>query len=245
LLLFFKKEDSSFLFLMRIVLVTRPEPGAAETAARLRAMGFQPMITPCLAVAPRPARLPAAQRLAAILATSGQAVGHLSPDYHHLPLLGVGDATARRAAAAGFVRVHSAAGDAADLLRLAVRTIDPAAGALLLAVGARQSLTLAAELRAAGFRVLRRVVYEAAGTRRLPDAAIAALGCGEVRAALFFSAETARAFVGLLPDSLRTRLPSVDALAIGERAAAVLRVLPWRDVRVALRPTQDELLALL
>jgi hypothetical protein len=40
-------------------------------------------------------------------------------------------------------------------------------------------------------------------------------------------------------------LADVTALAIGPRAAEVLKVLPWREVRVALRPTQDELLALL
>jgi hypothetical protein len=37
----------------------------------------------------------------------------------------------------------------------------------------------------------------------------------------------------------------MDALAIGEAAAVALQALPWRRIRVAARPTQDAMLALL
>ena len=227
-----------------MVLVTRPEPGASETAARLLDLGYSPVQAPCLEVVARAAHLPSPAGLAAVLATSGQAVA-LPAAYHGVPLFAVGDATARRASAAGFATVHSADGDAADLRRLILRECDPAAGALLLAVGAGQSQSLATDLRQDGFRVLRRVVYAVRPVSRLADAVAAALHRQEVRAALFFSAETAQAFVRLLPGELRGALAEVDALAIGRKAGAALRVLPWHDVRVALRPTQDELLALL
>jgi len=231
--------------LILTVLITRPEPGASETAARLRRIGFEPLMVPCLTVAARSSRLPSPAHVAAVVATSGQAISGLPASFHDLPFFGVGDATARRATAAGFLRVRSADGDAADLLRLVIRECRPADGALLLAVGARQSMALATEFRGAGFRVFRRVVYAAAAAARLSDDVVAALQAGQVRAALFFSAETARAFVNLVPIALRATLADVTALAIGPRAAEVLKVLPWREVRVALRPTQDELLALL
>ena len=79
----------------------------------------------------------------------------------------------------------------------------------------------------------------------MPPAAIRALRDGSLAAALFLSAETARAFVRLLPPPLHPALAAVDALAIGQLAADALCVLPWRRVRVSAKPTQDSLLALL
>jgi uroporphyrinogen-III synthase len=104
---------------------------------------------------------------------------------------------------------------------------------------------LAARLRGRGFQVIRRTVYAAEPVSTFPAAARAALEEGVLCAALFLSAETARAFCRLLPSGLRPSLSSVEALAIGEPAALALKALPWRHVRVAARPTLDEVLALL
>ena len=53
-------------------------------------------------------------------------------------------------------------------------------------------------LRQKGFRVLRRAVYEAVSIASLPVAAETHLRHRDVRAAMFFSAETARHFVRLI-----------------------------------------------
>jgi uroporphyrinogen-III synthase len=227
-----------------LILITRPEPGASETAARLRAAGLQPVVAPFLTIQPRGARLPPPGGLQAVLAASGNAVAALPAAYHGTLLLTVGDATAARAARAGFGQVHSAGGDAGDLARLAGAQLDPAGGPLLLAAGQGQSTALAADLRRRGFRVQRRVVYTAAGVAHFPPEATAAVGDG-LRAAMFFSTETARSFARLLPQGLVPALGGADALAIGGAAAAAVRHLPWRAVRVAVRPTQDGVLALL
>ena len=108
------------------------------------------------------------------------------------------------------------------------------------------ALPLAATLRQAGFRVLRRTVYRAVPSRALPDAAVGALRAGTVRAGLFFSAETARTFVRLIQNArLGETVRSVEALAIGAAAGVALQGLPWRRVGVAAKPTQDAMLALL
>jgi uroporphyrinogen-III synthase len=229
---------------IRSILVTRPEPGASGTATRLAAAGWRPVIAPFLTVQPCAPRLPAPDGLLAVLAPSGNAAAALPESHHGLPLLAVGDATAERARAAGFATVHSAAGDASALTALAVRLLDPARGALLLACGMGQGEGLATMLRRDGFRVHRRTVYIARGVRRFPPAAAAALGEG-LHAALFFSAETARVFARLLPRGLLPALAGVEALVIGSDAAAALQHLPWCGVRVAVRPTQDGVLALL
>jgi uroporphyrinogen-III synthase len=101
------------------VLITRPEPGASETAARVDALGFRPFSAPVLEIRILDFALPPAGTLQAIVAASGNAVAALPGSHHHLPLLAVGNATAARARAAGFDRVASADGDAVALATLA------------------------------------------------------------------------------------------------------------------------------
>lgn len=226
------------------ILITRPEPGATATAARLRRAGLHPVVAAFLTIQGRVGALPPFGMVQAVLAASGNAVDQMPPAYHSLPMLTVGDATATRAIHAGFTDVVSANGDAVALAVLAAARLDPASGPLLLVAGERQSMALTADLRRRGFRVQRRVVYTAKRVTHFPDAATTAIGNG-LRAAMFFSTETAEAFVYLIPRHLAPALAGTDALAIGETAATVLRHLPWRTVRVALRPTQDGVLALL
>lgn len=231
------------------VLVTRPEPGASDTADRLSILDLVPVVAPLLTIRGRQTRLPPSgeiQAIQAILATSGNAVAALPLSHRGMPLLTVGDATAERARAAGFARVHSANGDALDLAALAAQMLSPSNGPVLLVCGRGQGKALADALRAHGFRVARRIVYAAEKVAALPEAAAAALRNDMLRAALFFSAETAHHFVRLTTAAgLADRVRGVQALAIGAAAGVALQELPWRDVLVAARPTQDELLALL
>lgn len=228
------------------VLITRPEPAASDTAARVEALGFTPIVAPAMRIERTVVRLPAAASLAAVLVTSSNAVDALPEAYHATRMLAVGDATAERARAAGFSQVFSAAGDADALASLVTRHQSPRDGALLLASGHAQGHALAAALRQSGYRVARRVVYAAQPVRDLAPGAAAALRAGSACAALFFSAETARQFVRLVQRAgLSETVAGVEAISIGRPAAVALQALPWRGVRVAARPTQDEMLALL
>ncbi|MCW3474604.1 uroporphyrinogen-III synthase [Limobrevibacterium gyesilva] len=213
---------------------------------RVAAMGLHPVAAPVLEIAPLAPRLPPARTLQALLVTSGNALPALPAAYHGLTLLAVGDATARRATEAGFTLVHSAGRDAVALALLTTRLCDPAGAALLLAAGRGQGTGLAARLRATGFTLIRRSVYAAYPAAALPDAACAALMQGGLRSALFFSPACAHAFVSLLQAALPAKLVErIEALAISEPTAAALAPLPWRRIRVASNPNQDELLALL
>jgi uroporphyrinogen-III synthase len=160
-------------------------------------------------------------------------------------VLAVGDATAARARAKGFADVVSAQGDAAALVGLAQRVLEPGRGPILLLAGARQGNAVSAALRRAGFSVLRRVTYAAMPVRRFPTEASVALTRDSLHAAIFLSGETAAAFVRLLPSSHIDHLPGVLALAIGKSAADALKPLPWRDIGLAATPTLDDVLALL
>jgi uroporphyrinogen-III synthase len=230
----------------RAVLVTRPEPEASATARRLAALGRRAVLAPMLTVAPVPARLPVPAALQAIIVGSRNAVRALPAPLHAVPLLAVGDATAAAARAQGFRDVRSARGDARALAALAAATLEPAAKPLLLPTRAREGLRLAADLRGRGFAVLRRIVYAAHPAHTLPPAAAAALRDGRIDAVVFFSASAARTFARIVGASaLAGRLGGVTALAISGTAAAALGDLAFQAVRVAARPDQQCLLALL
>ena len=226
------------------MLVTRPQPGADETAARLEAMGLTAVLAPMLAIAARPVSVKRVPQ--AVLVTSGNALAALPAALRGAPLLAVGDATAARARVAGFTIVHSAGRDAAALAELAARLCRPAGPPLLLASGEAQGQALAADLRGRGFRVVRRVAYAARPVAAFPDRARNALAAGNLRAALFFSPLTARVFMNVLQrDMPPATVAGMAALAISRATEIALRPLPWLTIRVASSPTQDELLTLL
>lgn len=222
------------------MLVTRPEPDASETALLIAARGFDPVVAPVMQLHQR--RVDPPGRFDAVIVTSRNAIQALPPRLHPLPLLAVGTATARRARDAGFTTILDADGDAEALAALASRTLPPGAR-LLFAHGLGVGDALAETLAQAGFRLTRRRAYAVRPVRRLPQAAADAIQSGRLRAATFLSAETAHAFVRLLPPTLQRHLNGVDAVAIGERAASPLALLPWRRVLVSVRPTLDEVLA--
>ncbi|MBU8540439.1 uroporphyrinogen-III synthase [Falsiroseomonas tokyonensis] len=227
--------------------MTRPEPGGAETAARLAALGWQPLLAPALVLAPRPVALPPCQ---AVLVTSRAAARALPPPRPGLALLAVGAATAEAAREAGWYQAEAAEGTAADLARLATARLNPEGGPLLLAVGQGYSLDLAADLRARGFRVLRRIAYAARPATRLPDDVLRRVGAEGVSKILFHSPRSAGCAITLFREAGHAAtIARMSALVISPRVAEAARraldPLHWRALCVAARPTEEALLALL
>lgn len=229
-----------------LVLVTRQEPDASETIARLAALGHAGLAAPQLRIARVVARLPQPNAVQAVVLGSMNAVRHLPARFRVLPALAVGDATAAAARAAGFREAASASGDARDLAALAARRCDPAGAPLLLATAEGAGMPLAADLRARGFRVLRRVVYRVVPRPAMTASVAAALAEGRVSHALFFSRSAARAFARVARARRLTHtLGGVTALAISPAVAATLAPMGFGPVLAAARPDQDSLLALL
>jgi uroporphyrinogen-III synthase len=229
------------------ILVTRPEPGCAETAAAVAALGWQPLPAPALVLSPilPPGwRAPPAQALLLPSRASARALaGRLDPG---LPVLAVGRGTAAEARAAGFAAVTEAAGDAVSLAALAAARLDPRRGALLLAVGEGYGLPLAAALRQAGFAVQRRAVYAARPAAALPPPVILALRRGNVHGALFLSPRSAQVTQALLRrGALGETVRRVVAFALSCRIAARLADMPWQEIRATREPDPAALLALL
>ncbi len=226
------------------VLITRAPDSAADTARRLNACGWRPVFAPVAEIDRTGADMPPPEDVQAVLVTSANAVGMLPTSYLRLPLLAVGDATASRARALGFIATRSASGDALALAALAAETCVPSHGPLLHVCARDAPQKLGQVLTEAGFTVTRREVYFARPAARLPEAAREEFARNMVAATLFFSPATARTFVALFQEDMALEaVANVIAIAISEAAAEALSPLPWRRIRVASRPNQDELLA--
>ncbi|MEI9930663.1 MAG: uroporphyrinogen-III synthase [Rhizomicrobium sp.] len=125
-----------------------------------------------------------------------------------------------------------------SLAAATIKWAAPDQGALLHVKGAEADGTLATLLKAQGFDVRTRVLYDVAVVG-LPEAARVQLARGGIDAALFFSARSARIFkeaVAGLP------LERVIAICISASTAEALLPLTFRSVRVAAEPNQNGLL---
>ena len=158
-----------------------------------------------------------------------------------LPAFVVGRRTGEAARETGFDQITSADGDADDLVRLIKRQ---SATALLYLAGADQATDLAAALSGGSTRLDTVVVYRAVTEARLPDDVRTALASGAVDGVLHFSARSAAAFVAALAAAdLRTPL-ALPQFCLSSEVARPLVAAGAPDLRVAARPDEAGLLAL-
>lgn len=134
------------------VWITRAEPGAARTSARLRDMGYEPIVAPLLTIQNLTPPVPDLAPFAALAFTSinGVAAFAALTPRRDRPVFAVGDATAQAAHDAGFADVRSASGDLRDLARLIASAI--ASAAVLVPQAETPAGDFTAALTAAGAR---------------------------------------------------------------------------------------------
>ena len=230
-------------------LVTRPaEEAAATLAAALALLGVEAFVEPLTQVHYRASEALDLTGVQAILCTSGNGVRALAraSSERGVALLAVGDATAARARDEGFTAVASAGGDVADLVRLTAARLRPQDGPVLHVAGSVVAGDLCGALRAKGFAVERRVLYEARPAAALSRAAIDALRNGAIDFAIFFSPRTAASFAKLAAIAgVVECCGRIAVLSISAAADAALADLPWLARHVAERPNQAALLNLL
>jgi uroporphyrinogen-III synthase len=237
-----------------MLLVTRPLPIADATARRLKRLGYKSVIAPQIKAHFRAPRTVDTDDVQAVIVTSPQAAQALKTwkNLRHLSAIAVGDKTASLLKKSGFknVNVRSADGDARDLIRLIKSICRKTTGALLLAGAPTTGRKLAVDLQNLGYTARRISVYETGAIKTLPLAAQQFLqnkksAKGEW-GILFYSPRTARAFVEAVQKARLTPcLKRLNAYCISAVVAKSAQKLPWRHVHIALRPTEDALLALL
>ena len=230
---------------MARILVTRAAPEADATAARLRALGHNAVISPVLEIDPVSAKINVSG-VQALLFTSAAAARAVAYDrtLKALPVLAIGDATAKAAQAVDFTNVHSAGG--ADLVDVAKAAWKPEGGAILHLSGEDVAGDLAGDLAKAGFETRRTIVYRARFAAMLTAEASDYFKAGMIDAVLFHSARGGESFARLAGAAGVTHaLSSVDALCFSDRVAESVKSLSWRAILVASAPREEALLSLI
>ena len=226
------------------LLVTRPEPDNARTAAALCAKGHEVVLAPLLHIEAVADADLGAPPWAAILLTSANGARAVADHPRQaeliaLPVLTVGRSSADAARAAGFADVTSADGGADDLARLAAQRFAGARQPLLYLAGEDRS----GELAVPGLAVRTVVVYRAAKAEQFPPLVRTALEQGGIEGVLHFSRRSVESYLDCGRDlggpALKPRHYCLSA-----RAAEPLRLVGATQIHVAPQPDEASLLAL-
>ncbi|MFI5012234.1 MAG: uroporphyrinogen-III synthase [Hyphomicrobiales bacterium] len=232
------------------VLVLRAQPAAARTARCLARLGHDAVVAPLFEVAPlNEGRLPADKfemPYGAVIAASANAFAALHAESRGtlagLPVLVVGERTARAAESMGLRPVRPAFQTARELASALGESVSP--GRLLYLAGRDRRPDIEAALRnqARPFTLVE--IYAANRVPALPPAAATALRCGEIEAVLHYSVRSACAYVTLA--EAETLLPQALApIQLCLSAAIAREVAGARLVKFAASPDESHLLALL
>lgn len=228
---------------MACVLVTRPQPAADRTAARLAERGHHSIVAPVLIVAPSGERMPDGVFDAIVLTSANALLAFAEPPVH-LPVLAVGDRTAQAAREAGFHDVRSAAGDRQALALIAHGTLSPGER-LLVVAGRDRKDDLASLLTKAGHRPVVWTAYVAEAVEVLPEAARRALADNQVEAALHYSRRSAAICLALADSAgLLQALLGLWNLCLSRDVAEPLSEAAAR-LAVARTPDEDDLFGLI
>ena len=221
------------------LLVTRPEPDASETAARLRALDIDAVVDPLLLFRVLTTTLPPAEGFAALAITSANALRALHdrgeiPRLHALPVYTVGDRSAAVARDMGFAQVVSAAGDVDDLVSLLAHA--GVRGPVLYPTARQQAGNLGKALAPHGVMVITSAVYE------MHPASTLSSDLATVDGALFYSRRTAETFTRLAPEDTDRARPGM--LCLSEAVAAPLIAAHFVRVSLADHPSEEAMMAL-
>jgi len=225
----------------RVVWITRARPGADATAARVAALGFEPLVEPLLEVRPSTDPPIDLTDVCAIAFTSANAVTAFAErsSERGLQVFTVGDATAAAARALHFSNVLSARGDVRALAAAMAARRRELPGVILYPAAAQPARDLAGALDAAGLRVRQLTLYETVAVEPKP-ALIARLP--RIDGVLIHSAKAAEALVAFLKSHPS---PSLAAYCFSPQIARSLHGAGLAAVLIADAPNEAALLALL
>ena len=184
----------------------------------------------------------------AVIVTSANAVGRLAEvtRKRFIPLLAVGDGTARAARSLGFGDVASAQGDAEALLDLCRTRLDKSHGSVLYLRGREVARDLAPTLAAEGYEVDPIVVYATEPTPQFRPPVEQKLRQASIEAAILFSPRGAANFVSLVRQAgIDYTCAGMTLIAFSPAVAAATGDMVWRLQLVPERPTIPALLTTL
>lgn len=219
------------------IWVTRSQPAADLSVAKLSAKGFDAVAAPLIKITkPRshPPRLP---REAYVIVTSKNGIAALTgtTEARHWPVLTVGDATAEAARNAGFQDVTSANGTSKEVIALIQSLTIPQGRPLVHVAGTKARRQIVENLRSQGYAAERHIYYASHSAASLP-----VFDIGDISHVLLYSPLAAKTLQTFGPD-----LSSAMALSISRETDAALGTLNVGARMIAAEPNEDSLLSLL
>jgi uroporphyrinogen-III synthase len=233
------------------LLVTRPDPEGARTAALLRGCGHEVLLQALLRIEPAADAELGDGPWAAVVFTSANAVRAVAAhrrfgELARLPAYAVGKRTQAAAVAAGFSSVTSADGDVNTLAELVSLTPPQAGRPLLYCAGEDRAGDLAGVLQARGMRLETVHVYRAEMVTGLDPGVCAAFAGDAIDGVLHYSARTAAAFVAAAAAAgIRDLSIQARHLCLSVQVAAPLVAAGATAIDVASEPNEQALFALI
>jgi uroporphyrinogen-III synthase len=231
------------------LLVTRPEPDAVRTAARLREAGHEVMVQPMLTIvlSPPPMDMPVP---AAVLITSQNALRAIinwptASGWRNVPLFAGGSATAQVAEKLGFRDVRRGAEDVVSLANIVAMQLPPTVGPLVYPAARDRAGALSEALTGLGYEVHVFEAYRAEAASDFDPAVRNALASGSIDGVLLYSRRTAEAFGDLaVAAGLTRQLGEIKSYVLSQQVGDALAGAGVRPI-VAPKPDEDSLLGLI
>lgn len=230
------------------LLLTRPEPGASATMARLAGLGHEVVCDPMLRIVPTGRPLPRgpfdALAFTSLNAVRALAADERAADFFSRPAFAVGHRTAAEARGAGFREVIDCAGDVASLAHTLAQHLPPGAH-VLHAAGEERAGSIATAIPGRTISVEVCVLYRAVPATELSTEAQQALATGGLEGALHYSPRTVAALLAAVERAgLMDALGKLRHFCLSAAVATPLKAAGLR-VAAASRPEEPSLLALL
>lgn len=228
------------------VLITRPREDAAPLAAALAAHAIGSLIEPLMSVeftGTGPLDLDGVQALAATSANGVRAFA-ARDQRRDLPLWAVGEATARTARAAGFVRVDTAGGDVESLGEAIIGGLEATLGGVLHIAGTVTTGDLGGRLAAAGIAYRRAVLYRMRPAEAFSAATLGAFADDALGGVALYSPRTGAIFAELVAGhGLDAACRRQSAYCLSAAVARRVARLGWARTLIAARPEQSAMVA--
>jgi uroporphyrinogen-III synthase len=232
------------------LLLTRPQPDGERTAARLRTLGHEAILSPMLRIEALPADFGTGP-FAAVVLTSANAARALSGHARRVELLDlpafvVGRQSAEAARAVGFRSILSADGDVGGLVPLIVAQVGEASLPLLYLAGRDRAADLGAALGGYGLTVRTAIIYRAVAQPTLSAEAQSALSSARLDGALHYSRRTVEAFLSAAERAgLLANARGLVHYCLSMDVAGPLTAAGAFSIKIAARPEENALLELL
>jgi uroporphyrinogen-III synthase len=230
------------------ILVTRPDPDAAELKTALEAQGHEVSVDQLLAIETLPVEAEVFEGACGVIATSRNGLRALAESealteaLQH-PLFCVGPATTALARELGFQRIVAGEGSARDLVPIILDSKIGEKGYLVHVSGEEVAFDLTAELGARGIEVRRLVIYRAIAANSLRPQTARAIADRKLDVVILMSPRTAGVFAELVEKAglagLARRLAYV---CLSANVAGALKGLDPGRINIPVRPNSSGIL---